>query len=115
MNHILFNDINGVMVGGLSVKEYIVGGNESNDVGIDRFDHLVVPLGLYTSMFKGGGSAHPNRKKGTVENEVIDNTLYDKLLTMVRYDIPNSNKTRKTRKHIKSDEHQRKSKSTRNR
>uniref|UniRef100_A0A6C0DQ82 Uncharacterized protein n=1 Tax=viral metagenome TaxID=1070528 RepID=A0A6C0DQ82_9ZZZZ len=102
MNQYIFNNINGELVGGVSIKNQIksdknnfMGGGSDEETGINvgeaRFNNLVVPAGLYTSSQMGGKS---NKKE--VESECISDGLYEKLFGMVRYDIPTKN--RKTKK-----------------
>ena len=110
MNNIIFNNINGGLVGGVSIKNQIendrekhmggstsIGNESGNNIGLSRFDNLVVPSGLYMASHIGGKG---NKKEIDTNNHCVTDELYEKLFGIVRYDMPVLEKNRKTKKNI---------------
>jgi ribosomal protein L27 len=121
MNNLIFNNLNGELVGGVSIKnlvetdreKYMGGsvdniGNDfgNNGIGLSRFDNYVVPAGLYLSTQTGGKTT--NFKKNN-DDECISNELYEKIFGIVRYDMPALEK-KQTKKNINKKEGKNKTK-----
>ena len=114
MNNIVFNNLDGELVGGVSIKNIVennrekymggstntIGNNPGNNVGLSKFDDFVVPVGLYMSPYIGGKQ---NDRKKETDAQCISDELYEKLFGIVRYDIPKIEKNRKTKKKIKKE------------
>jgi hypothetical protein len=95
--------INGTLIGGFPLTDFIKSENHDNDVGISRFENLVVPVGLISYVNKPsmqtGGNAHYKPKKEIV-GDVMDSDEFDKLFyKMTKQTVKNNSRKIK----IKSD------------
>ena len=118
MNNLIFNNLGGELVGGVSIKNQIetdrekymggstnqigngIGSIDNNGIGLSRFDNYVVPAGLYLSTQTGGKTNETKGSNKHEDNECISDELYEKLFGIVRYDMPVLEKNRKTKKNI---------------
>jgi len=116
MNNLIFNNVGGELVGGVSIKNLVemdrekymggstnqignqIGSIDNNSIGLSRFNHFVVPAGLYLSTQTGGKTDRIGKKDKNEQRECISDELYEKLFGIVRYDIPVVEKSRKTKK-----------------
>lgn len=115
MNNLIFNNVGGELVGGVSIKNLVemdrekymggstnqignqIGSIDNNSIGLSRFNHFVVPAGLYVSTQTGGKTNEKKSSNKHQNNECISDELYEKLFGIVRYDMPvlEKNKTKK--------------------
>ena len=109
MNNLIFNNLGGELVGGVSIKNLVemdrekyMGGSTNNignnGIGLSRFNNYVVPAGLYLSTQTGGKTDRIGKRDKIEDSECISSELYEKLFGIVRYDIPVVEKNRKTKK-----------------
>ena len=104
-NNIFRKDIAGNnVVGGYPVTNIINNENRdrkilggSNQIGISRFDGLVVPLGLAVNPIISGGCSQLSKINLKNINEIVDDKLFDTLFGNVSHSIA-KNKTRKLKK-----------------
>lgn len=104
-NNIFRKDIAGNnVVGGYPVTNIInkenrdrvsIGG--SNQIGISRFDGLVVPLGLAVNTTMSGGCSQLYKINFKNINEIVDDKMFDALFGKVSH-VTAKNKTRKLKK-----------------
>ena len=91
--NIIFNHTENEMKGGYPITkilqenlptiEMLGGSKTKEELGLSRFEHLSIPLGLYVNkefntLFKGG-----SRKTNEKEAEFLDNNHFDNLLNLV--------------------------------
>ena len=93
--------INGTLIGGFPLTDFIK--SENHDMGVSRFENLVVPVGLLSYVNKPsaqtGGNANYKPKKEIVGN-VMDSDVFDKLFyKMTKQSVKNNSRKIK----IKSD------------
>jgi hypothetical protein len=106
--NIIFNHTENEMKGGYPITkilqenltniEMLGGSKTKEELGLSRFEHLSIPLGLYVNkefntLFKGG-----SRKTNEKEAEFLENDHFDNLLNLVSVMRGDSEKTNNTRK-----------------
>lgn len=106
--NIIFNHTENEMKGGYPITkilqenlpniEMLGGSKTKEELGLSRFEHLSIPLGLYVNkefntLFKGG-----SRKTNEKEAEFLENDHFDNLLNLVSVMRGGSEKTNITRK-----------------
>jgi hypothetical protein len=106
--NIIFNHTENEMKGGYPITkilqenlptiEMLGGSKTKEELGLSRFEHLSIPLGLYVNkefntLFKGG-----SRKTNEKEAEFLENDHFDNLLNLVSVVRGGSEKTNNTRK-----------------
>lgn len=106
--NIIFNHTENEMKGGYPITkilqenlpniEMLGGSKTKEELGLSRFEHLSIPLGLYVNkefntLFKGG-----SRKTKEKDAEFLENDHFDNLLNLVSVMRGDSEKTNNTRK-----------------
>ena len=106
--NIIFNNTENEMKGGYPITkilqenlpniEMLGGSKTKEELGLSRFEHLSIPLGLYVNkefntLFKGG-----SRKTNEKDAELLEHDRFDNLLNLVSVMRCGSEKTNNTRK-----------------
>lgn len=106
--NIIFNHTENEMKGGYPILkileenqppiEMLGGSKTKEELGLSRFQHLSIPLGLYVSkefntIFKGGSHTPKQKEAEFLENDHFDNLL--NLVSVMRGGSETKNKTHK--------------------